>query len=123
MIAPHFGKDAKAIIQIRDEDFKEDELNSWVFVAKSISRTILSVDQGQLARYMDDHRCRFGFYPTYERTWFVTRETSTTFKVSEPIWHNQAATSTKPSVRQCFLYFVLLRINCNELIRIHGGSY
>ncbi|PLB34583.1 AAA domain-containing protein [Aspergillus candidus] len=36
MISTHFGKDAKAIIQIRDEDFKETEPNSWVFAAKSV---------------------------------------------------------------------------------------
>ncbi|GIK05184.1 hypothetical protein Aspvir_009287 [Aspergillus viridinutans] len=36
------------------------------------------------------------------------RATSTAFKVSDPIQHNQAAMSTKPSVRQCFLYFAAL---------------
>jgi hypothetical protein len=35
MIVTHFGKEAKAIIQIRDEDFEETESNSWIFVAKS----------------------------------------------------------------------------------------
>ncbi|PLN80884.1 AAA domain-domain-containing protein [Aspergillus taichungensis] len=36
MVATHFGKNAKAIIQIRDEDYKETEPNSWVFAAKSV---------------------------------------------------------------------------------------
>ncbi|GIJ87038.1 hypothetical protein Asppvi_005940 [Aspergillus pseudoviridinutans] len=82
----------------------------WTFQPKTgqSDGDYLAQKLGQLARYMDDHRCRFGFYSTYERTWFVMRASSMTFQVSEPIRHNQAATSTKPSVRQCFLYFAAL---------------
>ncbi|RJE23818.1 hypothetical protein PHISCL_03849 [Aspergillus sclerotialis] len=57
-IATHFGKDAKAIVQIRDEDFKETEPSRWVFVAKSVfSHKIVGIvrcgDEKQL-RSKDD---------------------------------------------------------------------
>ncbi|KAF7167503.1 hypothetical protein CNMCM5623_000839 [Aspergillus felis] len=82
----------------------------WTFrPAKGQSdKDYLAQKLGQLARYMDDHRCRFGFYSTYERTWFVMRSSSLGFRVSDPIPHNQVANSTRPSVRQCFLYLAAL---------------
>ncbi|GAQ05000.1 hypothetical protein ALT_2321 [Aspergillus lentulus] len=82
----------------------------WTFrPAKGQSdKDYLAQKLGQLARYMDDHRCRFGFYSTYERTWFLMRSSSMGFRVSEPIPHNQVASTTKPSVRQCFLYLAAL---------------
>jgi hypothetical protein len=58
----------------------------------------------QVARYMDDHRCRFGFYSTYEKTWCISQSSSLTFHNVRPVWHHQKAISTIPPIRQCFLY-------------------
>lgn len=34
MTASNFGQDAKGIVIVRDEDFKELEMNSWIPVSK-----------------------------------------------------------------------------------------
>ena len=59
---------------------------------------------GQLARYMDDARCRFGALTTHEKMWFVRRASPDTFAVSNGIFAGQTATSEVPSLRQCLLY-------------------
>ncbi|GIJ87036.1 hypothetical protein Asppvi_005938 [Aspergillus pseudoviridinutans] len=79
-------------------------------------KRFLAQKLGQLARYMDDHRCRFGFYSTYEKTWFLMRSTSTNFLVSEPVLHHQTATETRPSIRQCFLFLA-------AVVKDHNATY
>lgn len=57
---------------------------------------------GQLVRYMDDAKLRYGFFTNYEATVFVRRISNDLFQVSPPImrWDNG---TQAPSVRQCFL--------------------
>ncbi|KAI9773160.1 MAG: hypothetical protein M1840_008281 [Geoglossum simile] len=67
---------------------------------------------GQLARYMDDLRMRYGFYTTYNVTIFLRRASDTTFEESPPIFHFTASTDhggkDNVSVRECFLYLAKL---------------
>ncbi|KAI9763360.1 MAG: hypothetical protein M1840_000552 [Geoglossum simile] len=67
---------------------------------------------GQLARYMDDLRMRYGFYTTYNVTIFLRRTSDTTFEESPPIFHCTASTDhggkDNMSVRECFLYLAKL---------------
>lgn len=62
---------------------------------------------GQLARYMDDHFCRYGFFTTYEYTWFVKRVDDTHFAASEPISASTISTSSAASLRECLLATVI----------------
>ncbi|RJE25750.1 hypothetical protein PHISCL_01938 [Aspergillus sclerotialis] len=55
---------AKAIVQIRDEDFKETEPNSWVFVAKSVfSHKIVGIRRGKDASTLPDKAPTFPATP------------------------------------------------------------
>ncbi|GKZ35781.1 hypothetical protein AbraIFM66950_006576, partial [Aspergillus brasiliensis] len=66
-------------------------------------QNFLSAKLGQLARYMDDHFCRYGFFTTYEYTWFVKRVDDTHFAASEPISASTISTSSAASLRECLL--------------------
>ncbi|PYH67490.1 uncharacterized protein BO88DRAFT_343977 [Aspergillus vadensis CBS 113365] len=75
--------------------FKPHEKQTWdEFLADKL---------GQLARYMDDHYCRFGFYTTYQQTWFLKRVDDTHFAVSEPISASATSTVSAVSLRECIL--------------------
>lgn len=52
---------------------------------------------------MDDHYCRFGFYTTYQQTWFLKRVDDTDFAVSEPISASATSTVSAVSLQECIL--------------------
>ncbi|KAH0542475.1 hypothetical protein FGG08_003146 [Glutinoglossum americanum] len=74
--------------------------------------TIRATWFGQLARYMDDLKLRYGFYTTYNATIFLRRTSDTTFEESPPILHCTPSTDCSGegsvSVRECFLYLAKL---------------
>ncbi|OJJ77949.1 hypothetical protein ASPBRDRAFT_191213 [Aspergillus brasiliensis CBS 101740] len=77
----------------------------WAFLPK-LKQTwdeFIADKLGQLARYMDDHFCRFGFYTIYENTWFVKRVDDTHFAVSEAISSSAKSTASDVSLRECLL--------------------
>ncbi|KAN0086909.1 hypothetical protein V8E54_000597 [Elaphomyces granulatus] len=62
---------------------------------------------GQLARYMDDYRTRYGFLTTYDQTVFLRRTGPWTFEKSPVIYH-RATSTTNPvtvSTRECMFFF------------------
>lgn len=54
---------------------------------------------------MDDHRCRYGYFTTYMRTWFLKRVSDRKFLVSKAIHAGAKASEDTVSLRKCFLYF------------------
>ena len=69
-------------------------------------------EAGQIARYMDDLRLRYGFYTTYNATVFLRRVLDETFEESPPILHRTTSMDCSGngtvSVRECFLYLAKL---------------
>ncbi|KAI9770959.1 MAG: hypothetical protein M1840_002663 [Geoglossum simile] len=67
---------------------------------------------GQLARYMDDLKVRYGFYTSYQVTRFLRRSSDTTFEVSPPIFDSTVSSEkggkNGVSVRECFLHLAKL---------------
>ena len=56
---------------------------------------------------MDDNKCGYGWYTTYQHNWFLKRKDSYNFYVSPMILHNALASSTQLSLRECFLFLGL----------------
>ncbi|KAI9766159.1 MAG: hypothetical protein M1840_006726 [Geoglossum simile] len=84
----------------------------WTKDLEERSPVIRAIWLGQLARYMDDLRLRYGFYTTYNKTVFLRRASDATFEVSPPILHCTTSTDCNGkgsvSVRECFLYLAKL---------------
>ncbi|BCS16289.1 similar to An11g05890 [Aspergillus luchuensis IFO 4308] len=70
-------------------------------------KSFIARKSGQLARYMDDHHCRYGIYTVYEYTWFLKRVDDTHLAVSQPISASSVSTSTALSLRECLLALVI----------------
>ncbi|PYH31608.1 uncharacterized protein BO87DRAFT_399406 [Aspergillus neoniger CBS 115656] len=75
----------------------------WTFAPKKRQtwHNFLSAKLGQVARYMDDHYCRYGFLTTYEHTWFVKRQDDTHFLMSPPISATAQSSAYGVSLREC----------------------
>ncbi|OJJ77947.1 hypothetical protein ASPBRDRAFT_191211 [Aspergillus brasiliensis CBS 101740] len=80
---------------------KEEDDAYYAYWKKN--KKVLTLDNRQLARYMDDHFTRFGFFTTYEYTWFVKRIDNTHFAMSPPISTAAQSTADKVSLRECLL--------------------
>ncbi|OJI88499.1 hypothetical protein ASPTUDRAFT_61119 [Aspergillus tubingensis CBS 134.48] len=75
----------------------------WTFAPKKRQtwHNFLSAKLRQVARYMDDHYCRYGFLTTYEYTWFVKRQDDTHFLMSPPISATAQSSTYGVSLREC----------------------
>ena len=69
--------------------------------------TVVSIRIGQLARYMDDHYTRYGFFTIYEYTWFVKLIDDTHFAMSPPISTTAQSSANSVSLRECLLAIAL----------------
>lgn len=54
---------------------------------------------------MDDHNCRYGYFTTHTRTWFLKRVSNRKFLVSKAVNAGAKASEDTVSLRECFLYF------------------
>lgn len=79
------------------------------------ARTRLAAKLGQLARYMDDTRTRFGFLTNYNATVFVCRQSDRLFLVSPPILLDDGPRNQRPSVRACFLALALMTASVDDV--------
>lgn len=84
-------------------NFLSAKLGMWSYIFPGkISKADCTVnDIGQVARYMDDHYCRYGFLTTYEYTWFVKRQDDTHFLMSPPISATAQSSTYGVSLREC----------------------
>lgn len=77
-------------------------------ISHSVSPSISRLSPGKLARYMDNFNCRYGFYTTYNKTWFLCREDSYHFRASKAVPFTNVATPDTVSLRECCLYIGLM---------------
>jgi hypothetical protein len=82
---------------------------------------------GQLTKYMNDLRVRYGFYTSYKVTIFLKSSSDTTFEVSPLIFHStvlsEKGRKNDVSVRECFLYLAkIVNLDLNKYPITYGKS-
>ncbi|KAG2419364.1 hypothetical protein HFD88_004160 [Aspergillus terreus] len=89
----------------------------WTFTKpKRISQAaFLASKFGQVARYMDLHRCRYGLFSTYNETWFLRRrDDGYHVEASQAVHWGAYATPRGVSARECFAFLALMAIDEGE---------
>ncbi|GAB1194736.1 hypothetical protein APSETT444_003985 [Aspergillus pseudonomiae] len=73
---------------------------------------------GQVAKYMDEYGCKYGFICTYKQAIFMKRQSMFRFLLSPVIYGTQASTANALSMRECLYYFA--RISGTADWKYHG---
>lgn len=60
---------------------------------------------------MDDARCAFGVFSTYNKTYFLKRENDNTFKASAPVMATDVTSASVSSLRECIFFLALQAAN------------
>lgn len=57
---------------------------------------------------MDDFNCRYSFFTTYNRTWFLQRRDDDSFRYAGPVLASTDSSAETVPVRECLLYLAFL---------------